>query len=229
MLKDRVKVNIDTTGSGTLTIGSPYNGFQGFSSLGSGNIKTYYSLTNDTNWETGEGTYYSSSETFSRDKVFESSSSGTLINLSGSSTLFITYPAKTSVYLDSDTIPVSGEYLYAKGDGAFSTSSYLKTGNATIDGTTTFTLVDTNPTAIDIAYSNAAKYLIKAEYGSDIQILECLAVCRDSSVYITLYGVIYTNTQLVRIDAQVQSYGHITLYATATNSNTIIRIYKTLI
>lgn len=229
MLKDRVKVNIDTLGSGTLTVGSAYNGFQGFSSLGSGNIKTYYSLTSGTDWETGEGTYHSAGNTFSRDKVFDSSSSGNLLDLSSSSTLFITYPSKVAVYLDSSTVPSSGQYLHANSDGSFTTSSTLKTGNATLDGTVTYTLLDTNQTMVDTSVSNAVKYLIKAQYNSDIQILECLAVCRDSTVYITIYGLLYTNQQLLLLDASTASLGHIDLYATAINPNTTIKIYKTTI
>lgn len=228
MLKDRVKVNVDTLGTGTLTIGSTAFGFQGFSALGSGNIKTYYTITQGAKWETGEGTYYSASGTFSRDKVFESSASGSLIDLADSSTLFVTYPAKTSVQLDSDTAPTSGQYIYSKGDGFFSASSYLKTGYATIDGTSTYTLTDTNSTLVDSSYPNAVKYLIKAEYNGDVQILECLAVSKNSNVYITTYGLLYNSQQLVRIEAQM-SGGNINLYAIATYANTIIKIYKILI
>lgn len=227
MLKDRVKVNISTLGTGILTIDSTVAGFQGFSILGSGNVKTYYAITEGINWETGEGTYYSSSETFSRDKVFESSSSGNRINLSTPSVLFVTYPAKTSIYLDSNTSPSSGQYVYSNGDGSFSASSTLKTGNVILDGTVVYTLTDINPTLIDISPPNAIKYLIKAECNGDVQILECLTVSRDSNVYITVYGLIYNNQQLATIDAQMYA-GNINLYATATNANTVIKIHKIL-
>lgn len=228
MLKDRVKVNIETLGTGILTVGSTHSGFQGFDALGSGNIKTYYALTGGNDWETGEGTYRSSLGTFSRDKIFESSSNGSLINLTSSSTLFITYPAKTSVYLDSNTVPTSGQYVYSNGDGSFSTSSTLRTGYATIDGTVSYTLTDTNSTLIDSSVPNAVKYLIKAEYLLDVQILECLAVSREGNVYITTYGLLYNNQQLARIDAQMYG-GYINLYATATYPNTTIKLYKILI
>lgn len=236
ILKDRVKVNVDTLGTGVLSIGSPYNGFQGFTALGSGNIKTYYSLVGGTDWETGEGTYYSVGNTFSRDIVFESSNSGNLVNLSSSSTLFITYPSKTSVHLDSSTTPSSGQYLYSKSDGSFSARNItsgdinhaVSNDKVKFDGTISYTLLDTNPTIVDISEPNAVKYLIKAEHNLDVQILECLAISRENNVYITIYGLLYNNQQLVRIDSQMYN-GYINLYATATSANTDVKIYKILI
>jgi hypothetical protein len=61
MIKDRVKVDTYTAGTGTLSIDFVYPGFQGFSSLGSGNIKTFYTVTSGSSndWETGVGTYNS--------------------------------------------------------------------------------------------------------------------------------------------------------------------------
>jgi len=241
MLKDRVKVNIDTLGSGNLTVGSAYSGFQDFGAFGSGNIKTYYGIVAGSDWETGEGTYISSSNTFNRDIVFESSNNNQLIDISQSSTLFVTYPAKTSIVLDSSTSPSSGQFLYSNSNGTFTTktlsssdingalaNSPVITGNVSLDGTVDYTLLDTSPTIVDLSSSNAIKYLIKAEKSGDVQILECLAVYKESNVYITLYGLLYNNQQLVRIDAQMYN-GYINLYATATYPNTYVKIYKILI
>ena len=97
MIKDRVKVDTYTTGTGTLSIDFVYPGFQGFSALGSGNIQTYYTVTSggSNDWETGVGTYSSSLITLSRDTVLESSTGGK-ISLVGVSVLFISYPATKS-------------------------------------------------------------------------------------------------------------------------------------
>jgi len=225
MLKDRVKVNTNTTGTGILTLGSAYSGFQDFSALGTGNIKTYYSLVNNTSWETGEGTYNSISGTLSRDNVFESSSSGSIINLSSSSYVFITYPAKTSIYLNSSSSPSSGQYLVANGDKSFSaqnlTASDIKTPLSV-----SYTLNSTNSTTVDSTSGNAIKYLIKAQYNSDTQLEECLIISKSNNVYITVYGQLYTSSQpLISVDASSVS-GIINLSMIAANSGTNINLYK---
>jgi hypothetical protein len=100
VVKDRVQVSTSTTGTGTLTLGAAAGGFQDFSVIGDGNT-TYYTITNNGNWEVGIGTYTASGTTLSRDTVLESSNSGNKINLSGSSVVFCTYPAEKSVDLDT--------------------------------------------------------------------------------------------------------------------------------
>ena len=98
VVKDRVKVVTTTTGTGTLTLGSAVANFQNFSVVGDGNT-TYYAIEsgNGTDWEVGVGTYTASGTTLSRDTILESSNGGTAISLSGTSTVFCTYPAERSV------------------------------------------------------------------------------------------------------------------------------------
>jgi len=98
VVKDRVKVSTSTTGTGTLTLGSAAVKFQDFSVIGDGNT-TYYAIEsgNGTDWEVGVGTYTASGTTLSRDTILESSNSGSAINLTGTSTVFCTYPAERSV------------------------------------------------------------------------------------------------------------------------------------
>ena len=79
IVKDRVKVTSTTTGTGTFTLGSASTGFQDFSVIGDGN-KTYYAITDGTDWEVGIGTYTSSGTTLSRDTILESSNSGNAVN-----------------------------------------------------------------------------------------------------------------------------------------------------
>lgn len=110
VFKDRVKVTSTTTGTGTLTLGSAVSGFQAFSVIGDGNT-TYYTIADDAgNWEVGVGTYTASGTTLSRDTVLESSNSGSVVDFpSGTKTVFVTYPAEKSVYLDaSGNVNLSG-------------------------------------------------------------------------------------------------------------------------
>ena len=102
VVKDRVKESTTTTGTGTITLGGAYSGFQSFSVIGDGNT-TYYAIVGDTEWEVGVGTYTASGTTLSRDTVFESSNSGSLVNFSvGTKNVFVTQPAEKAAYLAAD-------------------------------------------------------------------------------------------------------------------------------
>ena len=101
VVKDRVQVTTTTTGTGTITLGSAVNGFQDFSAIGDGNT-TYYAITSGNDWEVGLGTYTASGTTLSRDTILESSNAGSAITLSGTSNVFVTYPAEKSGHKDAN-------------------------------------------------------------------------------------------------------------------------------
>ena len=77
VVKDRVKQQTTTTGTGTLTLSGSYTGFDTFSQIGDGNT-TYYVITDDTtgDWEVGLGTYTAAGTTLSRDTILASSNAG---------------------------------------------------------------------------------------------------------------------------------------------------------
>jgi hypothetical protein len=128
ILKDRILETTSTSGTGVITLDGASDGFQSFSVLGD---QTYYTITNGSSWEVGAGTY--SSGTLSRDSVFDSSESGNLISLSGSSSVFCTYPASKAVFKnlnDQIVIPQSGLIFY---DSTVKTSSNKSIINATGD------------------------------------------------------------------------------------------------
>lgn len=87
---NRVQESTATTGTGTITLAGASTQYQSFAAgVGSGNV-TYTILSgNGTDWEVGNGVLSGSSLTRITGAVEESSNSGALINLSGTSTVFL--------------------------------------------------------------------------------------------------------------------------------------------
>jgi hypothetical protein len=83
VLKDRVKEQTTTTGTGTVTLGGAVSGFEAFSAVGDGNT-TYYAIVHQTadEWEVGLGTYTAAGTLLSRDTILESTNSDAAVNFS---------------------------------------------------------------------------------------------------------------------------------------------------
>ena len=122
IVKDRVKETTTTTGTGTVTLAGAVAGYQSFSAIGDGNT-TFYTITNNTQWEVGIGTYTSSGTTLARDTVLESSNSNNLVDFTaGAKDVFVTYPAEKSIADGYGTLPV------ANGGTGGTTQSAARTG-----------------------------------------------------------------------------------------------------
>ena len=89
---NRAKMTTATTGTGTITLGSASSSYQTFAAAGAidGNDLRYL-IQDGTAWEIGSGTYTAAGTTLSR--ALESSSTGSLISLSGSATVLVTAAA----------------------------------------------------------------------------------------------------------------------------------------
>ena len=103
IIADRVKETTITTGTGNISLsGATFGGFQTFAeAIGDGN-KTYYCIQNDSQFEIGIGTYTASTNTLSRDTIFQSSNNDNKINIGGVGIVFCVVPADKLVYNDED-------------------------------------------------------------------------------------------------------------------------------
>ena len=128
VLRDRVKSNTVTTGTGTIVLGTAALGYQGFDAIGNAN-STYYTITDATSdaWEVGIGTYYSGNTSLTRDTVLSSNNSSALVSFpAGTKDVFVTQPAEvTAIGGGNQAIlvnqnVVTNSYTIADGTNGFS-------------------------------------------------------------------------------------------------------------
>jgi hypothetical protein len=146
IVKDRVRENSTTTGTGTLTLTGAVSGFQTFSSAIGNTNTTWYAIVNNTEWEVGIGTV--GAGTLTRDVILESSNSNNVVNLSaGTKDVFCTYPADQSVYFNaSNKVAITGGAIWentnaiASNYTITSNTNAMSAGNITVNTGVTVTI-----------------------------------------------------------------------------------------
>jgi hypothetical protein len=109
ILKDRVKESSSSSGTGNITLGGAFPGYQTFNAAIASGSTVYYTIHNlaagfDTEWEVGVGTF-TAPATLARNTVL-SSSTGSAINFTAGTNgleVFITQPAEQALYTNQAT------------------------------------------------------------------------------------------------------------------------------
>lgn len=155
VLKDRVLETASSPGTGTVTLLGATTGYQTFANGVGNSNTTYYTIATvgGAEWEVGIGTYYSANNSVVRNTVISSSNGGSLANFnSGSQSVFVTYPAEQSIYLDaSGNVSALGNIILGTWNANTIGVAYGGTGVTASSGANSVVLRDAN---VNINFNN---------------------------------------------------------------------------
>jgi hypothetical protein len=124
-IPDRVRFLTSTVGTGSVSVGAAFAGYQTPATAGVADGSTiFYAIEDGTAWETGTGTY--TAGTVSRDVVGWSSAAGAKLSLSGNASMFFSVTNAGFVALFASPFAIGGT---APAAGSFTTLAV--SGNAT--------------------------------------------------------------------------------------------------
>jgi len=162
---DRVKMNLTTTGTGTVTFGSVVSGFQSLSDasvVDSDVVK--YTIESGTNYEVGTGTIglTGSTYTMARSPSSSSESDNSAINLTAGAVCFLTMLAEDVVQTTSDLSDVSSVVPNADQVLSYNSSTNLwtpSTPSGGIASASSYATLPSSPNEKDMVWVTSEKQL----------------------------------------------------------------------
>jgi len=153
VLKDRVRENTTTTGTGSVVLAGTSSGYQAFSVIGNANT-TYYTIASQVanEWEVGIGTYTLSTTSLSRDTVLSSSSLSSIA-------------AIASISQSTTTVTVNTVAAHGITAGQVITVNAIANATALVSGTTAtiltvgttdFTLIGAASNTVGVSFTTNA-------------------------------------------------------------------------
>jgi len=153
VLKDRVRENTTTTGTGSVVLAGTSSGYQAFSVIGNANT-TYYTIASQVanEWEVGIGTYTLSTTSLSRDTVLSSSSLSSIA-------------AIASISQSTTTVTVNTVAAHGITAGQVITVSAIANATSLVSGTTAtiltvgttdFTLIGAASNTVGVSFTTNA-------------------------------------------------------------------------
>ena len=213
VIADRVRETTTTSGTGTVTLGGAYAGFQSFSVIGDGNT-TYYAIVDSTTgaWEVGIGTYTASGTTLSRDTVLSSSNSGSLVNFAANTKdVIVTQPSERAVYVVGGSVVAENSATVPNALLANSTISGVSLGsnlNALTIGTGLSGTSYNGSTGVTVAIDSTVATLTGSQTLTDKNIqARVVAIADGTSITIN------ADTTDIATQANTQSAGTLTVNA----------------
>lgn len=162
---DRVKMNLTTTGTGTVTFGSVVSGFQSLSDASVVDADVVkYTIESGTNYEVGTGTIglTGSTYTMARSPSSSSESDNSAISLTAGAVCFLTMLAEDVVQTTSDLSDVSSTVPNADQVLSYNSSTNLwtpSTPSGGIASASSYATLPTSPSEKDMVWVTSEKQL----------------------------------------------------------------------
>lgn len=134
----------------------------------------------------------------------------------------------SSLYQAELAINTADAKIFAQRDDGVVLSQSIGTVQSNYYEMSDNTIPDQNIDSLDATVYRSAKYVIQCTHGNDFQTIELLLMHDGTNVYITRYGLMYTNDELATFTADLD-VDVIFLNATGTHPNTTFKFTRTVV